>query len=219
MYDLHTHTYLSDGVLCASELVQRYADAGYKGVVITDHVDVSTLDLIVPPIVKFCRETNKYFKNIDIIPGCELTHLPLGTFSQMVQKARSLGAQVVIIHGETIVEPVQKGTNREAILSNADILSHPGLITEEDVKLAAEHKVALEITSRHGHSFTNAHVARLGLKIGADLIYSSDFHEPKDLVIPEMVRYILQGASLSFDEVKQILTYTEEFFYNHINYE
>ena len=215
MYELHTHTYLSDGVLGASELVQRYAAAGYKGVVLTDHVDASTLDIIVPSIVTFCNETNKHFTTINVIPGCELTHLPLGTFSQMVKKARSLGARVVGIHGETIVEPVQKGTNKEALLSGADILSHPGLITEEDVVLAKKHNVALEITTRHGHSYTNAHVARLALKIGAPLICSSDFHEPKDLVSPEMVRYILQGASLSPDEVKKVLASTEGFFKNH----
>ncbi len=215
MYDLHTHTILSDGVLGASELVQRYSVAGYKGVGITDHVDAATLDLIVPKIVTFCKKTNKYFKNIDIIPGCELTHLPLGTFSPMVKNARDLGARVVVVHGETIVEPVQKGTNKEAILSGADILAHPGLITEEDVKLAAKRNVALEITSRYGHSFTNGHVAKLALQHGASLVYSSDFHEPNNLISPKMVRYILQGAGLSKNEIDKVLTFTEKFFKKH----
>ncbi|MFH1384368.1 MAG: histidinol phosphate phosphatase domain-containing protein [Candidatus Omnitrophota bacterium] len=212
MYDLHTHTILSDGALIASELVRRYSVRGGKGVVITDHVDSSNIDIIIPQIVKFCHETRTAFKPIHVLPGCELTHIPLGTFSNMIARARSLGAKVIIVHGETIVEPVVKGANKEGILSGADIIAHPGLIKEEDVILAKEHNVSLEITSRHGHSYTNAYVAELAKKHGVNLVFSTDFHEPRDFVTVEMQENILRGAGLTIDEIKQVLLYTEKFF-------
>ncbi len=217
MYDLHTHTYLSDGVLGASELVQRYEVAGYKGVVLADHVDAATIDSIVPQIVNFCKDAGNYYKGIEVIAGCELTHVPVAMIKPLVDKARSLGAKVVIVHGETIVEPVPEGTNREAILGGADILAHPGLIKKEDVSLAKEKGVALEITSRSGHSYTNGHVVRLAKECGAELVYSSDFHAPHDLLSPMLVRKVLQGASLSEDDVTNVVDYTETFFKSKLN--
>ena len=44
-------------------------------------------------------------------------------------RARALGAQIVLVHGETIVEPVPPGTNHQAIEAGVDILAHPGLIS------------------------------------------------------------------------------------------
>src|SRR5208282_6217393 len=41
LYDLHTHTILSDGEMLPSELVRRMAVMGYTTVAITDHVDTS----------------------------------------------------------------------------------------------------------------------------------------------------------------------------------
>ena len=66
----------------------------------------------------------------------------------------------MVVHGETLVEPVEEGTNHEAIMAGVDILAHPGLISEEDVRLAKERKVLLEISARKGHSLSNGHVAR-----------------------------------------------------------
>jgi len=217
LYDLHTHSVLSDGVLGPSELVRRYEAKGYRGIVVADHVDAATLDVVLPQIVKFCNEAARYFKKIQILPGCELTHLPLGTFGPMIERARQLGAKVVIAHGETIVEPVPKGTNREAILSGADILAHPGLIEEDDSALAKEHNVCLEITSRSGHAFTNAHVAHCALKKKATLVYSSDFHEPHNLISATMIQNILKGAGLTCEQAQQILQNTEEFFKNKMS--
>ena len=58
------------------------------------------------------------------------------------------------MHGETICEPVAPGTNRAAIEAGVDILAHPGLITEEEARLAASKGVLLEVSSpplpRHG---------------------------------------------------------------------
>jgi histidinol phosphatase-like PHP family hydrolase len=214
MYDLHTHTFLSDGVLCASELVRRYADAGYKGVAITDHVDASNLAAVVPQIVSFVNETQQYMPNITLLPGCELTHVPPKMIPVLVEKARSLGAQFVIVHGETIVEPVFPGTNRAAIDAGADLIAHPGLITDEDAEYAARKNVALEITSRGGHSYTNGHVVKQARAYTATLVYASDFHEPANLLREQFVHAVLRGAGLDDAESAKVLANTQELFYN-----
>lgn len=53
-------------------------------------------------------------------------------------KARALGAKVIIVHGETLVEPVAPGTNRAALEADIDIIAHPGLISEEEACRAKE---------------------------------------------------------------------------------
>ena len=72
------------------------------------------------------------------------------------------------MHGESPVEPVIEGTNRAGIEAGADILAHPGNITEEDARLAAEKGVYLEITARAGHSETNQHVICNGPENGSN---------------------------------------------------
>ena len=76
MIDLHTHTLLSDGLLCPAELVQRAKENGYKALAITDHADSTKLDWILPSLVQFCEEISRVENDIAIIPGIELTHLP-----------------------------------------------------------------------------------------------------------------------------------------------
>ena len=38
MYDFHTHTFLSDGVLSPMELIRRAHVRGYRAMAVTDHV-------------------------------------------------------------------------------------------------------------------------------------------------------------------------------------
>jgi len=140
MIDLHTHSLLSDGELTPAELVRRFEVAGYKALAITDHGDLSTIALIIPRIAAFCEEANR-LEGIRLIPGIELTHIRPQAMPALVNRSRELGARLVVVHGETVVEPVAPGTNRMAIESSVDILAHPGLITEEEVLLAREHSV------------------------------------------------------------------------------
>jgi histidinol phosphatase-like PHP family hydrolase len=113
-----------------------------------------------------------------------------------VFKARDLGAALVVIHGETIVEPVAPGTNRAGIESGADILAHPGLITDEDADLAAERGTLLEISGRSGHSFSNGHVVKAAIRAGAGLVLNSDTHSPIDIMTEAFARKIAEGAGL-----------------------
>lgn len=180
MYDLHTHTLLSDGELLPSELARRYEEKGYKAIAITDHVDASNIKTVVKSIVEFCKKWPK--NRIKIIPGIELTHIPLEHFKPLVSYARKNGIKIIVAHGETVSEPVIKGTNKKALSSGIDILAHPGLITEEDVKLAKKKNVFLEITARKSHCLTNEHVVKLAKAIGAKIAINTDSHSPCDIL-------------------------------------
>jgi putative hydrolase len=195
MIDLHTHSFFSDGELIPSELIRRFEHLGYSAVAITDHADSSNLDFVIPRIVKVAGFLNNS-QSVKVIPGIELTHVPPELIEPLVFKARELGASLVIVHGETIVEPVAPGTNRAGIEAGADILAHPGLITDEDAELAAERGTLLEISARSGHSFTNGHVARMAAKAGAKLVLDSDTHSPENMMTEEFARKVLEGAGL-----------------------
>jgi len=196
MIDLHTHSIFSDGALIPSELVRRAEFAGLKGIAITDHGDLSNLDLIIPRIVAIAEELNRVVK-IKVIPGIEITHVHPSLIANNVRKARSLGAKIIIVHGETIVEPVAAGTNKAALEADIDILAHPGMISEEEVLKAKEKGIFLEISARKGHSLTNGHVAKLAGKIGAKLVINSDTHDPGDLINKSMALRIVCGAGLT----------------------
>lgn len=205
MIDLHVHTLLSDGELIPAEMVQRAKKKGYKTIALTDHVDSSNLEYVVKAVVKAARDLNKW-GSIKVIPGVEITHVPLKGIKELVKKARNLGAKLVLVHGETIVECVSKGTNRAAISASADILTHPGLITLADVKLAKEKGTYLEISARAGHSLTNGYVAKLALKIGAKLTFSTDAHSSDDLVTDNEMYSVLYGCGLDKPAVEEVVT-------------
>lgn len=203
LIDLHTHTFLSDGELCPAELVQRAKNKGYRVLAITDHVDSSNLNLIVPRVAKFCQEINNLLQDIKVIPGAELTHIPPILIDRLAGRARKEGAKIILVHGETIVEPVPPGTNRAALEAEIDILAHPGLISEEEVSLARQRGIYLEISSRKGHSLTNGWIAKLARQVGANLILNSDAHNEHDLISAEEAKKVLQGAGLSWKEIEK----------------
>ncbi len=212
--DLHTHTLLSDGLLCPAEMVQRAKETGYRVLGITDHVDSTKLDWVIPTLVRFCEEINRVENSIKVIPGVELTHLPPSLIKSYASKARQKGAKIVIVHGETIIEPVPPGTNLAALKADVDILAHPGLIKDEEVKLAAEKGIYLEISARKGHCLTNGRIVSLAKKYGARLIINTDAHSPEDLIPLSRAEKILLGAGLEPEEVKRVLENSEKFVGN-----
>ncbi len=193
MIDLHTHTVFSDGELIPAELIQRAKTAGYKAIAITDHVDHTNIEHILKMELEGIKQL-KVASSLDVLVGVEITHVPPPLIPELIERARKLGAQIVVVHGETIVEPVEKGTNLAAIQGRADILAHPGLISEEEVKLAAELGIYLEITTRSGHSLTNGHVARMAKEHGARLVINNDAHSPKDLIFVEKKKANCNGS-------------------------
>ena len=203
MIDLHTHSIFSDGELLPSELVRRAVVKGYTAIAITDHVDFSNIEHVLKGIQK-----TKYIEDvwdIQVLSGVEITHVPPQKISKLVDLARKLGAEIVVVHGETLVEPVITGTNRAAIYAQADILAHPGLISKEDVELAKELGVCLEITARCGHNRTNGHVAKISTEVGADLVVGTDSHSPSDLITDEEALKIAMGAGLSDKQARDVL--------------
>lgn len=200
MIDLHTHSIFSDGELIPAELVQRACAAGYNFLAITDHVDHSNIDFILPRIVKVCSKINEEGK-IKVFPGVEITHVAPAQIAGLALEARKLGAKVIVVHGETIVEPVPAGTNLAALQSDIDILAHPGLLTDKEARLAADRRIYLEITTRRGHGFTNGHVAQMAKKFKANLILNNDAHSPADFVNSERAERIARGAGLNGAEI------------------
>lgn len=200
MIDLHTHSIFSDGELIPSELIRRAKFAGYRAIAVTDHGDQSNVDFVIPRIVKVCRKLSEAY-DIKVVPGIELTHIPPIYITEMAQEVRGLGAKIVLVHGETIVEPVAPGTNLAALLSDIDILAHPGLITEEEASLACAKGIFLEITTRRGHSLTNGHVVKTARQCGTKLVLNTDTHSPDDIVSKDQAQNIARGAGMTEDEV------------------
>ena len=201
--DLHTHSLFSDGELLPAELIRRAEATGYKAIAITDHVDPSNIDFVIPRIVNVIKKIKQHI-SIEAIPGAEITHVPPHIIPEIVKEARHLGAKIVVVHGETIVEPVTPGTNRAAIEANADILAHPGIISTEDLLLAKEKGVTLEITSRKGHSLSNGYVAKEAMKFGVPLCINTDAHSPSDLITMEMAIKILHASGIEGNRIDMI---------------
>ncbi|MGE5558138.1 MAG: histidinol phosphate phosphatase domain-containing protein [Bacillota bacterium] len=205
IYDFHTHTFFSDGVLSPVELARRAVEQGYGCLGIADHASASNMEYLIRNLAKDAELVEKYWP-IKVLIGVELTHVPAEAVDELARAAKKIGAQYVVVHGETVTEPVVKGANLAAVKSaHVDILAHPGMIGEEEAKLAAENRVFLEITSRGGHNTTNGHVAALARKCGALMLVDSDAHGPEDLMSGERVLLVASGAGLNPDEVKTAL--------------
>ncbi len=203
MIDLHTHSLFSDGELVPAEHLRRVEILDYEAIAITDHADSSNLDLIIPRIVRAAADLNPHSAT-RLIPGIELTHVPPALFAALTAQARALGARIVVGHGETPVEPVRAGTNRAALEAGVDILAHPGFITLEEARLAAEKGILLELSGRKGHSLTNGHVAKMAREAGARLAVNADAHGPGDFLTAKMAEVVAQGAGLTSEEYAQV---------------
>lgn len=204
--DLHTHTLFSDGELIPSELARRAEVRGYEAIALTDHLGASNLETVVPRMAAFAAEWNACDDTrIQVVPGAEITHVPPSSIAGLVSRARELGARIVVVHGETVTEPVAPGTNRAAVLAGCDIVAHPGMIDAEVAVLAAERDVKLEITARKGHNITNGLVVAVGRNAGVKWVIDSDTHAPGDLMDESIVRHVGLGAGLTEKEFGETL--------------
>lgn len=208
MIDLHVHSIFSDGELIPSEIARRMYALGNEGVAIADHVDFSTISWVMENLRKLQDLRDDY--EIAILFGVEITHVPPKIIGRAVELARKEGAEIIIVHGETIAEPVKEGTNLAAVHEEIDILAHPGLIDLKTAEIAASNDIFLEITSREGHSLTNGHVARIAAKAKCKVVINTDAHSPSDFITTEIATKILLGAGI--DEPDTILKNSERIF-------
>lgn len=202
--DLHMHTLFSDGELLPSELARRAVKLNHEAIAITDHIDASNVDNL-PQIQKAVDDVNKNW-DIDVILGAEITHTPVESIDKIARKARKLGAELIVVHGETLNEPVVEGTNYAAVNSkNVDILAHPGLLSKEEAEIALKNDVYIEITARNGHSLSNGHVANVCREVGNKMIINTDTHSPDNIITFERSKIIGLGAGLNESEVEKAI--------------
>ncbi|MGI5820351.1 MAG: histidinol phosphate phosphatase domain-containing protein [Armatimonadota bacterium] len=210
VYDFHTHTILSDGVLLPMELIRRCIVNGYAALGIADHSSASTMGRMVREVRRDCALAQKYW-GFSAFPGVELTHVPAAAIGELAAEARRMGASHVVVHGQSPVEPVEPGTNLAAVsCEDVDVLAHPGDLTEDEARLAAENGVFLELTAKDGHSLGNGRVARVALDAGAKLLVNSDGHAPGQFLTEEKARRIARLAGLTHAQVEQALVNNAE---------
>ncbi|MFC1496060.1 histidinol phosphate phosphatase domain-containing protein [Candidatus Margulisiibacteriota bacterium] len=197
-YDFHMHTIFSDGSLLPAAIVREAEVKGCSTIALTDHVDPSNMEIVIKAINKFLHEMEEHLP-IRVFSGVEISYVKPEIILEYCKKARHLGAKVIVVHGESPVENVYPGTNHAAVSQKGvvDILAHPGNITEEDVKLAAQNEVFLELSARAGHKNGNQHVAKLAKKFGAKLLVNTDAHSEKDLITQQDAFRIAKDAGLS----------------------
>jgi histidinol phosphatase-like PHP family hydrolase len=209
MIDLHTHTILSDGALIPAELVRLAEIAGYEAIALTDHVDSGNMESILRQVIRVAEDLNRQH-GIKVLPGVEITHMPPPLIPDLARAARKLGAKMVVVHGESPVEPVRPQTNLFALRSDIDILAHPGMITEEEIKLAGERGIHLELSARKGHSLTNGRLVALTRELGAKLVINTDAHTGRDLFSADLLKKVGLGAGLTEQELEQVLQNSAE---------
>jgi histidinol phosphatase-like PHP family hydrolase len=169
---------------------------------LTDHVDFTNIEHVLSSQLKI---KDKVDWDIEVLVGVELTHIPVGRIPAMVEKARELGAEIVVGHGESPVEPVEEGTNAAYIEAGVDILAHPGNITLDEAKSAMINDVFLELTSRRGHMQGNVHVAGVAREAQALMIVSTDAHAPEDLITQGKARGIALQSGLPEDAATEVV--------------
>jgi len=203
--DFHTHTIHSDGRLLPIELIRRAVVRGYRAIALTDHVSSGNLAPVLEALIADCQLAEDHWE-VRAIPGVELTHLPPAAIAEVAEECRRQGAELVIVHGETLVEPVPPGTNLAALrCPEVDILAHPGAIDIELAGLAARSGIFLEISARPGHSLANGTVAAVAREAGALLLVNSDCHAPSEILTEDFARKVATGAGLSEEETARAL--------------
>lgn len=208
MFDLHVHSIFSDGELIPSELSSRMHAAKNEGFAITDHADFTNISELLS---KLCK-VKEFLEHYDskILVGVELTHIPPSLLGRAVELAWREGAEIVVVHGETIVEPVKEGTNIAALSEEINILAHPGIMSEKEAEMAKENGVYIEISARRGHCFGNGNTARLSETYGFELVINTDAHSPSDIISDSMAEKILRGAGVR--DWKRVLQNNERLF-------
>ncbi|MGH7691333.1 MAG: histidinol phosphate phosphatase domain-containing protein [Candidatus Dormibacteria bacterium] len=204
VFDFHTHTTISDGHADALAMARRCQQNGYAAYVCSDHVDEGTVGSTVPKIVAACLRVSAELGMV-AIPAVEVTRVAPERVARVAAQARSLGALLVVVHGETLGDFPQPGLNLAASsCPDVDILGHPGLITTEAAERAGRNQIHLEISAAGLHGLTNGHVAQVAREVGAALLLDSDAHRPESLLTAERAQQVLAGSGLGAEAVARV---------------
>ena len=205
--DFHSHSFLTDGATSPTEMWNEAQALDHRALALTDHLSMED----PRPMLRRLQQEARAWDGRRFFPvvGVELTKLPPKQIAPVARAARRAGAQIVIVHGETIVEHVPAGTNHAALDSGeVDVLAHPGLLEPKDAELAHAHGVTLEISGRRGHALCNGRVVRLALEAGAELVVDSDAHAVDQLIPMAQARRIALGAGVPEATVARVLETT-----------
>jgi putative hydrolase len=185
--------------MIASELARRAQATDHLAIAIADHADKSNMRGLVRGLVEAARDINSFWE-VRLLVGVELTHVPYQTIDELARRSKELGANLVIVHGESPVEPVIRGTNAAAAKSRyVDIIAHPGEITLKDARLAADSGKFAEITAKKGHGKTNNWVAKVAMEAGLDMLVNTDLHAPDDFITQEEALEIALESGMPMD--------------------
>lgn len=160
-----------------------------------DHIKTSPFPAQLMEKQEFVHKLSIYY-DMQVFFGVQLQHIPPALLNETIQFYRALGISLIGVHGESISDLVENGTNFSAITAKADILYNPGLIDEKCVELAKENNVFLEISTHPKHAYTNAHIAKLAQKYGAKLVLGSCARTLHEIHSPAMQELILKGACI-----------------------
>lgn len=151
------------------------------------------------------------YYDVQAVFGIKLKHVPPALLEQAIAHYRNLDFSFIGVHGESISDIVEQGTNFSAINAKADILFNPGLIDEKCVELAAENNVFLEISTHPKHAYTNAHTGRLAQKYKAKLALGSQARTLEEIHSPDMQKAVLKGACIEREHGCELLQKIQKF--------
>lgn len=146
------------------------------------------------------RELSIYH-NVQAFFGIELYQVPPALLSGTIAAYRTLKLDFIGVHGESITDMVEEGTNFAACNAKADILFNPGLIDDTCVELAAKNNVFLEISTHKNHAYCNAHTAHLAKKHQARLFLGSSATSLEEIHHPDMQQQICKGACITIKDI------------------
>lgn len=205
--DFHSHSFLTDGSTSPTDMWTAAEALEHRALALTDHLSMED----PKPLLRRLHAEARAWEGEAFLPlvGVELTQLPPTRIRAVARAARRAGAEIVIVHGETLADIVPPGTNHAAIESGeVDVLAHPGLIAPADARMAHDNGVLLEISGRRGHSLANGHVVRVALEAGAELVVDSDAHGTDQLIPWAMAQRIARGAGVPEATVENVLSAT-----------
>ena len=156
---------------------------------------------------EFCRQVRQIslYTRVTAWAGVELLNIPPALIRPAVAESRNCGAQIVLVHGESIMDAVEKGTNFAAIDAGVDILACPGMLDQAAADLAAERHVFVELSGSPRHAFANARTIAMCISSQVAIVCGSGASRAEELHSPELWSKIMEGADVSLDGSHPVL--------------